>query len=66
MPYCCFSRTWWAYRNGTKVPCLGESTVEEIVDTEEEAVEFCRDWNDCHDEGELSLKCEFTEGEDAP
>lgn len=61
--YTVFTRTWWrenpSWPNGLE-PCPGEKEIlEEGVETEAKAREVCREWNDTHEEGRLSLKAEY-------
>lgn len=57
-----FHRTWWrdnpAWPDGLE-PCVGESFFIGKAKTEEEAIQMCKEWNDCHDAGRYSDKAEF-------
>lgn len=57
-----FTRTWWQFNKdypGGLEPCPGERTYLESFDSEREARAFCREWNENHEPGPLSLKCEY-------
>ena len=62
--YRAFKRTWWienpSWPNGLE-PGAGERTYFRGAwfETEEDAREFCQDWNASHDPGRLSLKAEY-------
>lgn len=60
----CFTRTWWRenpnYPNGLE-PSAGPKRTKATFKTEDEARQFCEDWNDKHPPGRLSLKCEYEE-----
>lgn len=62
-----FKRTWWEYdpkypgEKAHRVPGAGPKTPLAVVDTIEEAREYCKEWNEEHDPGDLSLKAEFEE-----
>ena len=60
--YKTFTRTWWRYERGIRVPNIGASdyTVDEY-ETEKEAQAACREWNKENDPGPLSLKMEYEE-----
>lgn len=63
--YRAFKRTWWkenpSWPNGLE-PQMGEREYfEGGFDTEEEAREFCQEWNANNEPGRLSLKAEFEE-----
>ena len=66
MGFRCFSRTWWcenpSWPNGLE-PEAGRKRYRRGArfETEEEARNYCIDWNDCHDGGRYSLKMEFEE-----
>ena len=59
-----FTRTWWkenpSWPNGLE-PEAGERTYLKRFYDEAEAREFCQEWNDAHEPGRLSLKCEYEE-----
>lgn len=67
--YYTFTRPWWREAEKSDgswpnnlVPFAGaDRTVEATGLTREEAIEYCHDWNDSHDAGRYSVKCEFTE-----
>lgn len=62
--YRCFTRTWWirnpAWPNGRE-PGAGPRKYHGKARnmTEDEARTYCRAWNETHDPGEFSRKCEF-------
>ena len=62
MMFRCFTRTWWKenadWPNGLE-PAPGAKRYKGTFSTEQEAREFCQDWNSRHKPGRLSLKCEF-------
>jgi hypothetical protein len=62
--YQIFTRTWWReneeWPNGLE-PWPGRKRRREVVDTEEEAIAYCVEWNANHDPGRYSLKAEFEE-----
>lgn len=65
MSYRVFHRTWWkrspGWPNGLE-PCPGKKhTIEDSVETEEEARKICKEWNQTHKPGELSDKAEYEE-----
>ena len=65
-PYVIFHRTWWKKNPswpGGRDPGVGRATIIERANTEEEAVEMCKTWNESHDPGHLSRKAEFTIGD---
>ena len=69
--YDCFQRTWWKdnadWPNGLEPHAgrknfyfkneIGKET--HAFFTEEEAVDFCKQWNDTHDAGRYSCKAEY-------
>ena len=69
--YDCFQRTWWKdnadWPDGLEPHAgrknfyfkneIGKET--HAFFTEEEAVDFCRQWNDTHDAGRYSCKAEY-------
>ena len=61
--YRCFTRTWWK-RNpkypGGREPGAGRQTTLARNMTQDEARAFCQRWNEAHDPGFLSRKCEYT------
>ena len=60
MSYTVFTRAWWKYENGKKVPHSGApKTHLEDVDTQQEARAACKEYNDNNDEGPLSIKAEY-------
>jgi hypothetical protein len=65
-PYVAFTRTWYrreAGPYGTRiVPGPGRKTTRERNLSYDEALRFCKNWNETHRPGPLSRKCEFTEG----
>ena len=62
--YYCFTRTWWinnpTWPNGLE-PCAGQRHTVATNLTQQEALDFCRQWNATHKPGRLSRKCEFDE-----
>ena len=61
--YKVFTRTWWR-RNpswpGGREPGAGRKyTIVKNVQTEEEARQICKQYNDTHDPGFLSRKAEY-------
>ena len=62
--YKVFTRTWWrnnqAYPNGLE-PCAGRKYTIDNVYTEKEAKQLCKEYNDTHHPGRLSLKAEYME-----
>jgi hypothetical protein len=63
--YTCFTRNWyrWEMKGTVKklVPDPGaRKTKQETFTTREQAVAFCKQWNETHKPGPLSRKCEFT------
>lgn len=65
MSYHVFHRTWWkenrsgGWPNGLE-PCPGEKhTIQDGVETEDEALEICQQWNAENDPGRLSDKAEY-------
>ena len=62
--YRAFTRAWWRehpdYPDGL-APCPGpRSYFRKRFETENEAREFCRDWNSKNKAGRLSVRAEFT------
>ena len=59
--YRVFTRTWWKenpdYPNGLE-PHVGRKYTIGFANTYAEAVEMCKQWNDCHNPGRLSRKAE--------
>ena len=65
-PYVIFHRTWWKKNPswpGGREPGVGRATIIGRANTEEEAIEMCKTWNESHDPGHLSRKAEFTIGD---
>ena len=65
MSYRVFHRTWWkenaSWPNGLE-PCPGKKhTIEDNVETAEEAREICAQWNRENRPGRLSDKADFEE-----
>ena len=65
MSYQVFTRTWWKenpeWPDGRE-PCIGHRHYHpHRFETEQEAREYCQDWNATHEAGRLSRKCEFEE-----
>lgn len=64
MSYRTFTRTWWK-RNpkwpGGREPGAGPRHYMGRYPTEAEAQAVCKQWNECHDPGFLSLKMEYEE-----
>ena len=62
--YSVFTRTWWkenpSWPNGLEPqPGTRHYRGHPQSVTEEEAREYCQEWNDTHDPGRLSLKAEY-------
>jgi hypothetical protein len=59
--YTVFVRDWWRMEKGTRVPYPGapKTIIDDDVETREEALELCKEYNDTHDPGPLSRKAEF-------
>lgn len=62
MKYQIFVRGWWKIdsKTGKKEPHLGRKTILGYKDNEEEAKEWCRQYNDNNDPGPTSRKAEYT------
>ncbi len=66
MPYTCFTRNWYRYErtsSGEKkiVPDPGaRRTRHREFNTEQEAREYCENYNSTHKPGPLSRKMEYT------
>ena len=63
MAYRVFKRTWWrnnpSWPNGLE-PCPGrKTTLVKSVETQEEARRICKQYNETHEPGRLSMKAEF-------
>jgi len=55
-----FSRNWWRIENGKRVPDPSAyKTHIAYVNTQEEARALCKEYNEEHEEGELSNKAEY-------
>ena len=55
-----FYRNWWRKENNRLVPDPGaDETHLGYAETEKEAREMCREWNNENDPGELSCKAEY-------
>ena len=61
--YRCFTRDWWidnpSWPNGLEPFGAGEKTTRAKFETEEEARDFAKNWNQTHEAGRYSNKCEF-------
>jgi len=57
--YYAFTRTWWTIVNGVKIPSPGKRTTIGKNLTRDEALKYCKDYNDSNDPGPLSRKAEF-------
>jgi len=61
----CFTRNWYranpSWPDGREPDATGRKYTVALVDTEEEAIAICQDWNATHKPGKLSKKCEFME-----
>ena len=60
--YKVFHRTWWRHNSRWpqgREPQIGQSFHIAYVDSEEEAIARCRDWNAHHAPGPLSDKAEW-------
>ena len=65
MAYRVFTRTWWrdnpSYPKGLE-PCSGRKhTLRRRVETEAEARQICKDYNQTHKPGRLTRKAEYEE-----
>jgi hypothetical protein len=67
MAYTCFTRAWYRiernHNTGAKklVPNPGaRRTKKAVFKTEQEARDFCTRWNNSHNPGPTSVKCEYT------
>ena len=64
MCYKVFTRTWWidnpSWPDG-KEPCAGRKYTLGRVSTEQEARNWCKEYNDTHEPGRLSRKAEYME-----
>jgi hypothetical protein len=63
--YTCFTRNWykWEYKGKEKIKApdpRARHTVQQTFTTEDQAREYCQQWNDSHKPGPLSRKCEYT------
>lgn len=61
--YVIFTRNWWKQnaRTGQLEPdSSARKTTVGYAQTETEAREFCREWNNSHNPGKLSRKAEYT------
>jgi hypothetical protein len=66
MAYICFKRDWWRdnpkYPNGLEPHAGAKSYFKnKVFDTEQEAREFCQEYNENNDAGRYSRKMEFEE-----
>ena len=63
MAYKVFVRNWWKHNpswpNGREPDPTAQKTTLGVYDTEEEARERCRAYNDTHEPGKLSRKAEY-------
>lgn len=65
--YTCFTRNWYKYeyQNGKKIivpDARARKTRLQSFNCEEKARQYCEDWNNTHNPGPLSRKCEYTSG----
>ena len=66
--YTIFKRSWWRiekdrYGMKKRVPNPGaRRTTLAHVETESEARQWCKEWNDSHEPGATSTKAEYTGG----
>jgi hypothetical protein len=63
--YTCFTRAWYRYERTTTgkklVPNIGgRRSKKATFKTQDEAREYCSQWNNSHNPGPTSVKCEFT------
>lgn len=63
--YTCFTRNWYKYeyKNGKKIivpDARARKTQLQSFNSEEKARQYCEDWNNTHNPGPLSRKCEYT------
>ena len=64
--YRCFTRDWWIdnfsgeWPNNLEPFAAGEQITRAKFETEQEAQAFCKNWNETHEAGRYSNKCEFT------
>ena len=60
--YRVFTRTWWkdnkSWPDGLE-PCAGRKYTLDRVNTEEEALEICEEYNSTHKPGRYSRKAEY-------
>jgi len=55
-----FRRNWWKIENGKRVPDPSADSFHiDYADSEKEAREMCKEYNEENDEGELSHKAEY-------
>ena len=65
MTYKCFTRDWWidnysdGWPNNLEPFGAGEKTNRASFKTEAEAQQFAKKWNDTHDAGRYSNRCEY-------
>lgn len=64
--YKVFVRNWWKenpdWPNGLEPDSNARKhTIADRIETEEEAIRVCKEYNDTHDAGRLSKKAEFTQ-----
>jgi len=64
--YTCFTRKWWklnkSWPDGREPDGSARKTWKAHFETEQEAREYCQEWNSNHEPGKLSIKCEYTSG----
>ncbi len=60
--YNCFTRTWWRRTaSGGREPGAGKKRYVARHVIYDDARDICKRWNDAHEPGFLSKKCEFEE-----
>jgi hypothetical protein len=65
--YRVFTRSWWKenpeYPNGLEPHAGPKRYKRAVFETEQEAREYCQEWNDLNAGGRLSVKMEFESGQ---
>lgn len=62
MAYRVFVRNWWSQNpDGTLEPSPGTKRTKFITTVEQEAIDYCTNYNKTHKPGKLSRKAEFEE-----
>ena len=60
--YRVFTRTWWKHNPNWpdgREPCAGRKYTLGLTSTEQEARDWCQDYNSTHTPGKLSRKAEY-------